>query len=398
MSNTEDTNIDEATQIAQEYKTWKESVPQLYEMMVEHTIAWPTLTCQWLPFLEKSEEYYTQELLIGTHTNDEEPNFLQVLQVDLPLGDIHAETDKARKPRWRTRQKIRHEGEVNRARYQPSNPNIIATKTREADVLVFNRQTAKEEECTPELRLKGHQMEGYGLEWSPHAATANHLLSAGFDNIVCHWDIGASTDPLASYEGHTACVEDISWHATDIHLFASVGDDKRLLIWDTRSPTKPTNSIQAHQAEVNSVAFNWRQDWMLATGSADKTIGLFDIRNLDSKLHSFELHEGEVTQVSWNPHDPAILGSAGLDRRINIWDLRRIGEEQTPEDMEDGPPELLFMHSGHTSRISDFSWDPMERWVMASAGEDNILQLWEMTKHLSADPAAIEDPPFSELE
>lgn len=136
----------------------------------------------------------------------------------------------ARKPRWRTRQKIRHEGEVNRARYQPSNPSIIATKTREADVLVFNRETAKEEECTPELRLKGHQMEGYGLEWSPHAATANHLLSAGFDNIVCHWDISASPDPLASYEGHTACVEDISWHATDIHLFASVGDDKRLLM------------------------------------------------------------------------------------------------------------------------------------------------------------------------
>lgn len=40
------------------------------------------------------------------------------------------------------------------------------------------------------------------------------------------------------------------------------------------------------------------------------------------------------------------------------------------------------MHSGHTSRISDFSWDPMERWVMASAGEDNILQLWEMASTL----------------
>ena len=24
-----------------------------------------------------------------------------------------------------------------------------------------------------------------------------------------------------------------------------------------------------------------------------------------------------------------------------IWDLRRIGEEQTPEDAEDGPPELM---------------------------------------------------------
>ena len=72
-----------------------------------------------------------------------------------------------------------------------------------------------------------------------------------------------------------------------------------------------------------------------------KTIGLFDIRKLGSKLHSFELHEGEVTQVSWNPHEPAVLASAGLDRRINVWDLRRIGEEQTAEDMEDGPPELL---------------------------------------------------------
>ena len=38
------------------------------------------------------------------------------------------------------------------------------------------------------------------------------------------------------------------------------------------------------------------------------------------------------------------------------------------------------MHSGHTNRISDFSWDPMEQWVIASAGEDNIIQLWEMVK------------------
>lgn len=74
-----------------------------------------------------------------------------------------------------------------------------------------------------------------------------------------------------------------------------------------------------------------------------QTIGLFDIRKLDTKLHSFEFHEGEVHQVSWNPHDPAVLASAALDRRIHIWDLRRIGEEQKPEDIEDGPPELLVI-------------------------------------------------------
>ena len=34
--------------------------------------------------------------------------------------------------------KINHEGEVNRARYMPQNPFIIATKTPTSDVLVFD--------------------------------------------------------------------------------------------------------------------------------------------------------------------------------------------------------------------------------------------------------------------
>lgn len=35
-------------------------------------------------------------------------------------------------------QKINHEGEVNRARYMPQNPNVIATKTPSSDVLIFD--------------------------------------------------------------------------------------------------------------------------------------------------------------------------------------------------------------------------------------------------------------------
>ena len=34
--------------------------------------------------------------------------------------------------------KINHEGEVNRARYCPMNPHVIATKTPRADVLIFD--------------------------------------------------------------------------------------------------------------------------------------------------------------------------------------------------------------------------------------------------------------------
>ena len=48
---------------------------------------------------------------------------------------------------------------------------------------------------------------------------------------------------------------------------------------------------------------------------------------------------------------------------------------QSAEDAEDGPPELLFIHGGHTAKISDFSWNPNDPWVICSVSEDNIMQV-----------------------
>ena len=68
-----------------------------------------------------------------------------------------------------------------------------------------------------------------------------------------------------------------------------------------------------------------------------------------------------------------------------IWDLAKIGEEQSHEDMEDGPPELLFIHGGHTAKISDFSWNTNEPWLVASVAEDNIVQIWQMAENIYTD-------------
>lgn len=68
----------------------------------------------------------------------------------------------------------------------------------------------------------------------------------------------------------------------------------------------------------------------------------------------------------------------------------RIGDEQTEEDAEDGPPELLFSHGGHTAKISEFSWSPSEPWVIASAAEDNILQIWQVAESIYRDDYSLE--------
>jgi hypothetical protein len=33
------------------------------------------------------------------------------------------------------------------------------------------------------------------------------------------------------------------------------------------------------------------------------------------------------------------------------------------------------VHGGHTAKISDFSWNFNDDWVLASVAEDNILQV-----------------------
>lgn len=132
--------------------------------------------------------------------------------------------------------------------------------------------------CNPDIRLKGHKTEGYGLSWSP--LTEGHLLSGSDDAQICLWDLQANTkqskvlDAKDIYNGHGSVVEDVAWHAKHVNLFGSVGDDHLLLIWDTRKPPSsgPAQRCEAHQAEINCLAFNPFNETLLATGSTDHTV------------------------------------------------------------------------------------------------------------------------------
>ena len=55
---------------------------------------------------------------------------------------------------------------------------------------------------------------------------------------------------------------------------------------------------------------------------------------------------------------------------------------------------IQFIHGGHTAKISDFSWNPSEPWVICSVSEDNIMQVWQMAENIYND----EEPEMNEAE
>lgn len=411
--------------INEEYKTWKKNSPVLYDKLLGTALTWPTLTVQWFPDVKTPEgkNYSTHRLLLGTHTSDDSPNYLQIAEVQIPnvsapdpedydeereeIGGYGKASSQAA-IKFEVVHKIEHPGEVNKARYQPQNPDLLATFCVDGKILIFDRtkhpnQPTNPGKINPQIELLGHKQEGFGLNWNPHEEGC--LASGGEDQTVCLWDLktlGAESrtlKPHRRYTHHTQIVNDVQYHPISKNFLGSVSDDQTLQIIDLRQSATDTAALVAskgHLEAINSLAFNPSSEVLVATASADKTIGIWDLRNTKEKVHTLEGHNDAVTSLSWHPSEAAVLGSGSYDRRIIFWDLSRIGEELLPDDQEDGPPELLFMHGGHTNHLADFSWNQNDPWLVASAAEDNMLQIWKVAESIVGKDDA--DLPVDELD
>lgn len=192
------------------------------------------------------------------------------------------------------------------------------------------------------------------------------------------------------YTHHDHIVNDVQYHPIVKPWIGTVSDDLTLQILDVRQASNDRAARvgkNGHTDAINALSFNPRCEYFIATASADKTIAIWDLRNMNQKLHTLEGHNDAVTSVQWHPRREGIIGSGSYDRRIIFWDLNRTGEELPPDEQEDGPPELLFMHGGHTNHLADFSWNLNDPWIVCSAAEDNLLQIWKASDSIIYPPS-----------
>lgn len=389
-----------------EYQTWKEEAPLLYDTLMTSILQWPSLSVECFPGSSDVNENDNTELkvLLGTHSSSRDTNFVKIYNMEVPTensivnGDAYDSINKecggilSDSCQIKEEKTIIHDGEVNRARYMPQNNNMIATKTPTSDVLLFDLSRFPDtpgpnDVCDPDVVLKGHTMEGYGLAWN--TVNAGWLISSADDCRICMWDVNARIEnsakwmsSLCTYTGHQAIVEDVAWHKRNGFVFGSVDDAGMFMVWDTRTPQKTAHQVvQSHHSEINCLDFNPFDGTLVCLGSSDSSVSIYDLRSLKCPIHELRGQEEDVFQVKWSPFVRCMLASSTANGRLHVWDLGNIGKTISDYHDEDGPPELMFIHAGHTAKISDFAWSQDDPLSICSVAEDSVIQYWQMAKY-----------------
>ncbi|KAL3869279.1 hypothetical protein ACJMK2_041982 [Sinanodonta woodiana] len=325
------------------------------DILEKYALEWPCLTTQWLPniTIPDGEDCSFHGLLLGTRTSPDEQNYLTAslqLPNENPPESARHNDNQSVSSEIKIEMKINHEGAVNKA------------------CLIFDctKHTYAPDPsglCSPELILKCHHKEGYGLSWNP--IQNGYIISGSGDHTIYLWDINSMPtergviDPITIFTEHTSVVNDVEWHPFYQSIYGSVADDENLLLWDIRSKNA-SRVVCEHNAEVHFLDFNPHNEFILVTGSADKTIALWDLRNLKCKMDDFECYKDAPLQVRWSPHNENILAYSDIGKRLFVCDLSVLGEDQCS---------------------NEFSCNPNKPYVISSVTEDSIVQIWQMSEH-----------------
>ena len=278
---------------------------------------------------------------------------------------------------------IKHHGCINRIRFKAIGDTCLAAAwSEQGSVGIWsldhciekvnqpgpNSDKDKRESPSPLFSFRGHQSEGFAMNWSP---TMSGVLATGDckrnihiwkpSNDSASWSIDAK--PL---KGHTDSVEDIIWSPNEANVLASCSVDQSVRIWDCRANPDKANMLtvaNAHDRDVNVIDWN-KNEPFIASGGDDGMLKIWDLRMFDKgkPVAVFKHHTQPITSVEWHPKDFSVLASSGADNQIALWDLAIEKDpeempEKTDDELKDVPPQLLFIHQGMQD-VKELHWHP----------------------------------------
>jgi WD40 repeat protein len=124
------------------------------------------------------------------------------------------------------------------------------------------------------------------------------------------------------------------------------------------------NRLQ-HVGEVNSVAFS--PDGRMLAADSDRAVVLWDVKT-GREMQRLSGHSHVVQSVAFSPVE-SILASAGGDMIVRLWDLTSSGLAQAQQ------------LQGHTAPVWSLAFSPDGR-TLASGSHDRTVRLWHIGRAL----------------
>lgn len=408
--NDSDSPIDKETQ--NKYRVWKKNTPYLYDYISTNSLLWPSLSVQFFPDAEirasadtESWETVIQRLLVGTFTLGQGKDTLSVyrhsyypnLKARLNVASLTYNSDKeefeiGRVPNKKLHlmQSISHLGDVNRAKYMPQNPDVIASANNLGDLVVYDRTKhssfqsalASEVVAAPELRLvsgatSDTSVDIFALDWNQQkegslvsATTHGHVSIYDLRHEITSLDISEISECFHINNSEVG-INDVQWLPHHDSLFIYGDELGSVKLVDTRSLSQIVKSRQLDSKQgINSVSVCAQNSLYIGTGDSRGSINVWDLRTLDKGLsiRDIKAHSQSVTQLKWHPKYQNCLGSSSSDGTVKLFSLNNYHNDNQG---------LQFVHAGHMLGVNDFDWSFHDDWMVASVSDDNSMHIWK---------------------
>ncbi|WRT65038.1 uncharacterized protein IL334_001980 [Kwoniella shivajii] len=155
------------------------------------------------------------------------------------------------------------------------------------------------------------------VQWSPHPATSNLILSTSSQKLLV-WDLGAQRSLKKSIDAHSRAITDINWHALNPNLMATVSMDAGIRGWDLRCWDRPFMRLCAWGAAGTQVKWNRRHENVVATAH-NSLVQIWDNRKGSVPLTTIHAHDSKIYGIDWDRRDRDKLVTCSLDKTIKFW-------------------------------------------------------------------------------